>query len=157
MTTELMTRASALPLMRRQNGELLFPRFTTLAGVRYVDEMTREKDVVRISVDEFARAFHGIASSSNRRKSKPQLRQLYKTFLEDGQMVVPEYADDGKLVGLLCVRALPDDPTDILSHIAACMSRAKRQQFAGEQQERHLEIARANLLREPCDSKGETP
>ena len=107
-TTELVAKAKEkVALTRLQSGQLSFHRYSTLAGVRFVQELSREKDVSHISLDEFARAFHGTATKNTRIRAKNQLRSLIPILIEDGWLVIPEYFER-QLSGVMYVRNIPD-------------------------------------------------
>lgn len=64
-----------------------------------------------ISVEEFARAFHGTATKSTRKRAKQQLRYLVPILIEDGWLVVPEYTDR-ELSGIVYIRSMPDEDAE---------------------------------------------
>ena len=133
MTTDLVTKANNVELFRRASGDITFARFSVLNGVRYVLEKSGNNDVTRMSIDDFCRAFHGMACASNRKRTKPQLRRLIRMLIEDGQLALPEYSDDGQLVGIVYVQNIPDDDDEgIMEMVNECASRAKRQKDLNE-------------------------
>ena len=132
MTSELMTRASSVEIFRKKDGAITFPRFSVLAGVRLVSELSVKNDVTHISLDDFCRPFHGVACSSTRKRAKSQLRCVIKMFIDDGKLAVPEYSDDGHLAGLVFVRRITSDNQDeILPMIANWAAKAKRKKELG--------------------------
>ena len=115
MSMALVAKAQEkVELTRLQSGQLSFHRYTTLGGVRFVQEMSKDKGVTHISVEEFARAFHGTATKNTRKRAKQQLRYLIPILIEDGWLVVPEYADR-ELSGLVYVRSIPDDDAETVN------------------------------------------
>ena len=145
MSTELLVKAEEkVPLTRLQTGQLSFHRYTFLAGIRFVMEMSDDKDVTNISLDDFARAFHGTASKTSRKSSKQQIRRLISMLIDEGWLVVPDY-EGRELAGLTYVRNIPDnDDDDVAGMIASRIETAERQRDV--KQER-LEQLKSNYQR----------
>ena len=147
MTSDLMTRAGSVEVFRKKTGEMTFPRFSVLAGVRLVSELSAKNDVTHISLDNFCRPFHGVACGSTRKRAKAQLRCVIKMFIEDGKLAVPEYSDDGQLVGLVFVRRITSDNQDeILPMITKWAAKAKRKKELGATHLTRLDAIVSHLL-----------
>ena len=151
MTSDLMTRAGSVEVFRKKTGDITFPRFSVLAGVRLVSELSAKNDVTHISLSDFCRPFHGVACGSTRKRAKSQLRYVIKTFIEDGQLAIPEYGDDGQLVGLVFVRCITSDSQDdILPMIASWAAKARRQKELGTTHLTRLDATVSQLLPSSC-------
>ena len=147
MTSDLMTRAGSVEVFRKKTGDITFPRFSIIAGVRLVSELSAKNDVTHISLSDFCRPFHGVACGSTRKRAKAQLRCVIRTFIQDGQLAVPEYGDDGQLVGLVFVRRITDDSQDdILPMIASWAAKAKRQKYLSTMHLTRLDAIVSRLL-----------
>jgi hypothetical protein len=133
MKTELMTRAAKVELFRKKSGDITMPRYTTIGGVRLVMEKASTKGVTRITIDEFCRAFHGMACPATRKQAKRQMRKLIRFFIEDDELMLPEYSDDHRLAGMIYVQAIPEDDDDgVMELVAHCMDRARKRKEWGE-------------------------
>ena len=77
MNNDLLVKSEEKTTVTRlQSGQLLFQCFSFMAGVRFLDETSGDKDVTHIKLDDFARAFHGTATKTTQnfvRSDKPRL------------------------------------------------------------------------------------
>lgn len=143
MTHDLLVKARAsVSLIKLPSGQLRFLRFTVLSGVRFLDELAEDKDVLHISLDDFARAFHGTATKSTRKRSKSQIRRLIPILIDDGWMVVTDY-EGREMSGLTYVRNIPDrDDDDIVGMLRSRIEAAAHQR---DIKQSRLEQLKANF------------
>ena len=147
MTSDLMTRANSVEVFRKKGGDITFPRFSVLAGVRLVSELSADKHVTHISLDDFCRPFHGVSCASTRKRAKPQVRNVIKAFIEDQQLAIPEYGADGQLAGLVYIKDITDDNReDVLPMVAGWAKKAQRQKELGEKHLGRLSAIVSQLL-----------
>ena len=128
MSSDLITKAKDKVVSTRlQSGQLSFHRYTFLAAVVFIEALSVGKDVSHITLDDFARAFHGTSTKTTRKRSKDQIRRLIPMLIDEGWLLLPDY-EGRELSGLIYVRSIPDDDdADIEGMIADRIATAERQ------------------------------
>ena len=146
MTSELITRANRIEIFRTKKGAITFPRFSKDAGVRFVLELAGEKDETHISLGEFCHAFNGVACESARKRTKPQLRNVMKSLLDDGHLAMPQY-DGGQLAGMVFVQNIDEDNRDeILRMVDELLEKAHRLKELGAEHLTRLDAIVSQLM-----------
>ena len=154
MNTTLIEQAQdKVALTRLSTGQLSFHRYTFLAGIRFLVEVSGENDVTHFSLDEWARAFLGTAAKRTREIAKGQIRRFIPGVIDEGLLVVPEY-EGRELAGFVWVRNIPDDDADgIADMVADRIAKAERQSDAKQQRLDQLKTIYQDVVRPPAQQE----
>lgn len=113
MSTDLVEKAlDKVQITRTQSGDLRLPRYTANGAIILLNEKCQNRDYAFVSLDEWARTFLGTVSKTTRQIAKGQIGRCVRSLQETDWLVVADYDGQGRLVGIIYVRSIPDNDED---------------------------------------------
>ena len=145
MSTDLLAVArEKVELQVTRSGDLRAPCYSRYAAMILLAEKCHSRDYVFISVGDWAKTMIGTSNATTREMAKGQISRFVRLMSDDpGWLIVSDYDIQGRLIGLIYVRRIPEEDDDGVFEII--MDRINTSERRSEVNSHRAEMMREKL------------